>query len=166
MAIQTTTHDDILRHHAPQPPEFVTIDEPTVQSGGSIWRGSFEPSDNLTIELLALTASDGWVEVKWSKPTTTIGVQFNGDSNDGWARILVDGKELWTENTYGSRGNFRKYVELSGLPQAPHTVRVEATGEAGTQGGGAHVTVSAFGWGAVSSAGQDSTIFMPVIMDK
>ena len=166
MAIQTTFHDDILQHNVPRPAKIAMIDDPLVQAGGDLWRGDFAPSDSLTIQLLALTSPAGWLEVTWSDPTDTVGVQFCGDSNDGWARILVDGEVLWTGNTYHAEGKFRQYVALGGLPLQPHHVRVEATGQAGAEGGGAHVTVTALGWGAVSAEhqdGDDGKIFLPFI---
>lgn len=120
------------------PPTAVTIQD----SGGDFWR------------------SDGWVSLmqggQWIEAThsgtaiTSVGVQFWGDTNDGWARVLVDGVERWRGSVYGSDadwpgGAFVKYLQITGLGTGPHTVRVETLGQAG-DGGGDDVTVYFFGF--------------------
>jgi hypothetical protein len=84
---------------------------------------------------------DSWVEVETTVDTTSIGVQFWGDTNDGWARVLVDGSEVWTGDIYGIDSNypggaFVKYLEISGLTPGRHTIRVENMGVSGAGGGG------------------------------
>ena len=100
---------------------------------------------------IALAQPGSWVEAVTTSPTDTVGVQFWGDQNDGWARVLVDGKEVWTGDTYGSDGMwpgnaFVNYLEITGLSFTNHTVRVEHMGKDGG-GGGNHVSVFFFGWG-------------------
>ena len=90
--------------------------------------------------------------------TDTVGVQFWGDTSDGWARVIVDGAEVWSGSTYGSDANypgnaFVKYLEISGLEQEIHTVRVENTGVAGA-GGGDDVTIFFFGLGNTGDGGS------------
>jgi hypothetical protein len=80
-----------------------------------------------------------------------VGVQFWGDQNDGWARVLVDGTEVWRGSTYGTSGDpaagaYVKYLEISGLATGAHTVRVECLGINGA-GGGDDVTILLFGFG-------------------
>lgn len=79
---------------------------------------------------VALGFADQMLEASFAEPVTDLGIQFWGDQNDGWARVLVDGQELWTGNTYGSGGEwpgdaFVRYLQISGLSAKPHTVRVE-----------------------------------------
>ena len=65
-----------------------------------------------------------------------VGVHFWGDENDGFARVLVDGEEVWQGNTYGPVGaQFYYRLEMGGLPLARHTLRVEALGQNGGPGG-------------------------------
>ena len=114
--------------------------EVSIVTGGSIWRYH---------QWIALMEQGSYVEVRASVPSDTVGVQFWGDTSDGWARVLVDGAEVWRGNTYGSDANypgnaFVKYLEISGMERERHTIRVENTGVAGT-GGGDDVTIFFFG---------------------
>jgi parallel beta-helix repeat protein len=120
------------------PPTAVTIQD----SGEGLWR-----SDGW----VSLMQGGQWVEVTHSGTAiTSVGVQFWGDTNDGWARVLVDGVERWRGSVYGSDANwpggaFVKYLQITGLGAGPHTVRVEALGQAG-DGSGDDVTVYFFGF--------------------
>ena len=92
-------------------------------------------------EYVALMEGGHWIEVTIADPgITAAGVQFRGDTNDGWARVLIDGVERWRGSIYGSDTNwpggmFVRYLEVSGLGPGPHTVRVEALGQPGDGGG-------------------------------
>jgi hypothetical protein len=89
-----------------------------IRDSGNLWRGGF---------LVALMSPDQWIEAQCLDPAHTVGVQFWGDENDGWARIRVNGQEQWVGNTHGVAGNlFVRYVEISGFPADLHVVRVEA----------------------------------------
>ena len=108
--------------------------------GDSIWE---------YYEWIALTDSTDWIEAITLVETTTVGVQFWGDTNDGWARVLVDDVEVWTGNTHGSDNNypggaFVKYLEISNLPLDIHTIRVENMGIPGASAGD-DVTILFFG---------------------
>lgn len=162
----TQTHDDVLRVKAERPSQVIVISDERVKNGGPIWRGSYAPSNTESFELLALTSPDSWAEVAWVQPTTTLGVQFAGNQDDGWAKILVDGETVWEGNTFGERGKFNRYVEIDGLADSSHAVRVEVMGRAGTEGGGIDVTLTAFGWGQVSAQNRidnSTQIFAPFI---
>lgn len=122
-----------IEYTAP-PPEF------QISTSGYIWRYH---------QFIALMNSGNWVEAKTTVETDTVGVQFNGDTNDGWARVLVDGTEVWTGSVYGSDvnypgGAFVKYLKVSGLDSSTHTIRVENMGVKGA-GGGIHVCIRFFG---------------------
>jgi hypothetical protein len=111
---------------------------------------------------VALTSTTAWAEGVCMVPSTLVGVQFWGDDNDGWARVLVDGIERWRGNTYGrSPLPFVHFLEISGLSSAPHVVRVEPMGQAGTTlpGGNIHVSVYA----VVCGLPVASEIFVPIL---
>ena len=162
----TQTYADILRVKAERPTKVFSVADGRVITGGSIWRGTLKPSQEEEFDLLALTSPDSWAEVSWSEPSAVVGIQFAGNQDDGWARILVDGEKLWESNTFGVQGKFHRYVEFSGLDDAPHTVRVEVVGRIGTEGGGIDVSLTAFGLGKVSAENQidnSMQIFMPFV---
>ncbi|MEX2029525.1 MAG: hypothetical protein WD906_00925 [Anaerolineales bacterium] len=72
-----------------------------------------------------------WIEMKTDRPSLAMGVQFLGGPQIGWARILLDGAEVWRGITgrIGSvAGRFGGYVEVSGYRAGPHTLRVESLG--------------------------------------
>ncbi|MBN2335678.1 hypothetical protein JXL21_08965 [Candidatus Bathyarchaeota archaeon] len=113
------------------PPDEIGISD----SGSGVWRH---------YEWIALMDESQWIEAEFSNDkTSNFGVQFFGDSNDGWARVLLDGDEVWRGDTYGDP-DFIKYLEISGVPAGQHVVRVECLGEAGG-GGSTHVCVYFFG---------------------
>lgn len=112
--------------------------------------------------VLALTSTDQWAEGVCMVPSTMVGVQFWGDENDGWARVLVDGTERWRGNTYGRAPNlFVRFLEIRDLPAAPHVVRIEPVGQNGTAlpGGNIHVSVYA----VICGLPVRSEIFLPIL---
>jgi hypothetical protein len=144
-----TLQDGDARHFA-DPPDIIAyanIDyaDPPFEffidmGGDSLWE---------YYEWIALTDPADWIEATTMVETTTVGVQFWGDTNDGWACVLVDGVEVWTGNTHGSDNNypggaFVKYLEISGLPLDIHTITVENMGIPGA-GAGDDVTIYFFG---------------------
>ena len=116
------------------PPEGVTI-----TSSEDLWR---------YYGWVALLEKDDWIQATFSGThTTKLGVQFWGDDNDGWARVKVDGEQVWTGNIYGASGNeFIKYLEFSDLEPKSHTIRVESMGIKGTEYGGDDVAIYFFGF--------------------
>jgi len=70
-----------------------------------------------------------WVEASFDLPTTSVGVQFLGDHQIGWARVLFDEQEMWRGNTsaiWSELGRYGGYIELSGFESGSHTIRVES----------------------------------------
>ena len=120
------------------PPSAVTVRD----SGGDFWRMN---------EWVALMNGGDWIEATHSGTgISSVGVQFWGDNDDGMARVIVDGVERWTGNTYGENGNypggaFVNYLYFTDLGPGPHTIRVEAVGQGGG-GTGDNVTVMFFGF--------------------
>ena len=87
-----------------------------------------------------------WIEMAYSEPATAVGVEFIGDFQDRWARVLVDGTPIWRGNTFFEncpfdengvrqvhpdkcKGGFIYYIEASGLENTTHTLRVENAGD-------------------------------------
>lgn len=117
------------------PPKGVTI----TNSSGPIWSS---PDG----QLIALLEKDQWIEATYSdKNINMMGIQFYGDSNDGWAKVLVDGAQVWSGNTY----NLYKYLQISDLTLGHHTIRLESMGIKGSNkaGNGTNVQVAYFGFG-------------------
>ncbi|MBV7332244.1 hypothetical protein KFU94_29230 [Chloroflexi bacterium TSY] len=157
------SHTEIMRQQTNRPPVLVLVDDPQVQSGGDVWRGPVSTGGQSgEVTLAALTSSNGWLEITWSEPATAVGVQFWGDQNDGWACILINNVQVWEGNTVGEGVNFETYLEVRNLPNERHTVRVEAVGRPGRDGGDVHVAIVTFGWGEVpGESDEGSTIFLP-----
>ncbi|MCB0105671.1 MAG: hypothetical protein KDE53_07175, partial [Caldilineaceae bacterium] len=112
--------------------------------------------------VLALTRTDEWAEGVCMVGSTMVGVQFWGDENDGWARVLVDGVERWRGNTYGrSPDLFIHFLEVRDLKRAPHVIRVEPLGQPGTTlaGGNSHVSIYA----VVCGMPVETEIFVPIL---
>jgi len=58
----------------------------TITDSGQLWRYH---------EWITLMQEGQWIEATYAgMDTTKVGVQFWGDTNDGWARVLVDGIEV------------------------------------------------------------------------
>jgi hypothetical protein len=114
----------------------------SISSGGELWRYN---------EVIALMQRGEWIEVTYSgADATAVGVQFLGDTNDGWARVFVDGIPVWVGSAYGTspdwnNGAFVQYQEVANLPAVPHTIRVEALGVPG-DGDGDDVAIFFFGF--------------------
>lgn len=97
-----------------------------------------------------------WWEGDWIQATTdlsfsSMGVQFLGDPQIGWARVLFDGDEVWRGNTsaiWSERGRHGGYIEVSGFGPGAHTIRAESLGFDYRP-----VTVASFGF---SDEGSDS----------
>lgn len=72
-----------------------------------------------------------WIEVTTKRTFASVGVQFMGAPQIGWARVLFDGVEVWRGQTsalgakYGQHGG---YIEISGFPPGEHMLRVESLG--------------------------------------
>jgi hypothetical protein len=66
-----------------------------------------------------------WVEISTALSLNAIGVQFQGEAQSGWARLVLDGQEIWQGDTAGLSGRHAGYVEISGLGPGAHTLRVE-----------------------------------------
>jgi hypothetical protein len=72
-----------------------------------------------------------WIEATTDLPFKAIGVQFFGEAQIGWARVLLDGEEVWRGNTadlYVKDGRHGGYIEITGFEPGRHTIRAESLG--------------------------------------
>lgn len=157
----TQAHTEILRQGSNRPPVVIAAGDARVQSDTGAYSLDLANMVESPLHLRILARAGSYAELTWPEPTTTVGVQFWGDGNDGHARILVDGEEVWQGSTQGESVTFEGYIEIVGLPASAHTVRVEATGTPGGNGG-TDVTVAAFGWGAVGEA-TPHKVYLPFV---
>jgi hypothetical protein len=154
---------EVVRPNTVHPPRLVPMDDP--YAGIRVF-GAYQTmlsgfhDGKRTLPGLVLTAPNAAVEITWPEPTTTVGVQLWGDKNDGCARILVNGQEVWIGSTRERNSiNFEGYVQIANLPPALHTVRVQPQVDTRCPEAG-DVTVVAFGWGAI---GEGFKRFLPFV---
>lgn len=72
-----------------------------------------------------------WIEAYTELPFTAMGVQFLGEPQMGWARLLFDGKVVWqgdTSEIWSDKGRHGGFIEISGYTPGGHTIRVESMG--------------------------------------
>ncbi len=70
-----------------------------------------------------------WVEATTDLPFTAMGVQFFGEEQIGWARVLFDGVEVWRgdiSEIWSKSGRHGGYIEVSGFSPGRHTLRAES----------------------------------------
>ena len=70
-----------------------------------------------------------WAEATTDLPFTALGVQFFGEQQIGWARVLFDEVEVWRGNTsaiWSKNGRHGGYIEISGFTPGKHTIRAES----------------------------------------
>jgi serine/threonine-protein kinase len=118
------------------PPEGIVITD-----SGGLWRYK---------AWAALMEANDWIEVEnVGLDVNAIGVQFHGDTNDGWAHVFLDGEEVWQGSVYGpgvsAEEAFIKYLEITNLAPGPHVLRVTTYGVPGL-GGGDDVSIYFFGF--------------------
>ncbi len=72
-----------------------------------------------------------WVQASTDLPFDSMGVQVFGDHTIGWARVLVDGEEIWRGDTaaiWSDLGRHGGYIEVSDYEPGRHTIRIESLG--------------------------------------
>jgi hypothetical protein len=76
-----------------------------------------------------LWQAEEWIEATIeAEGVTAVGVQFHGDYIMGWARLLLDGREVWRGDTaaiWSRLGQHAGYVEVSHVTPGRHILRVE-----------------------------------------
>jgi len=89
-----------------------------------------------------------WIEATFTLDTAAIGVQFTGDKWCGIGRVLVDGEEVWSGDTYGpwpDGPGYNVYIRVAGLGPGSRTIRVENPGLKGPNSLDAFLHVYFFG---------------------
>lgn len=94
---------------------------------------------------LWIFGSPGYVQTEFSEPSDSLFVQFESDTNDGWADFYIDGVLVHSLNTYNG-GWFA--VVFSDLSWAAHTLKVVATSTSSPQ----DLAIDVMGSGAPKSA--------------
>jgi hypothetical protein len=107
----------------------------------------FSPDSTSWYHWRNLENSSQWFELGVTRQVTSIGVQFFADTTQGWAGLVLDGSEVWRGDTLScfDGTNWACYVEITGISQGPHTLRVENLGIPGS-GGGQVVAIYFFGF--------------------
>ncbi|MBI9043812.1 MAG: hypothetical protein JEZ06_04960 [Anaerolineaceae bacterium] len=146
--VRLISEDVLSSNHPPDTTTFANTNTSPPSSNLSI-ENSGTPWESGDGQTIALMQEGQWISATCrDENTTAIGVRFEADDNDGWAQVLVAGKEVWTGSVYGERysekGIFRKYLEISGLSPGEHIIQVVCMGVEG-QGGSIHVAVRYFG---------------------
>jgi hypothetical protein len=70
-----------------------------------------------------------WIEASTDLPFSAAGVQFFGEQQIGWARVLFDGVEVWRGDTsaiWSKNARHGGYIEISGFVPGRHTIRAES----------------------------------------
>ncbi len=138
-----------------KPAQLLGVTDTTVSVVGAAWWGAVGTwlftATPASMPMVALTSPGSKLEATCAIAASTVGVQFLGDLNDGWAKILVDGEPHWQGNIQGNTLVYDDYSEIAGLPLGTHLIQVETMMTPGTVQVG-HVTVVTFGCGARSTA--------------
>jgi len=72
-----------------------------------------------------------WIEASTELPFSSLGVQFLGESQMGWARLILDGEVVWQGDTSEigtEKGRHGGYIQVSGFEPGKHSIRVESMG--------------------------------------
>jgi hypothetical protein len=72
-----------------------------------------------------------WIQATTNLSFASMGVQFLGEPQTGWARVLFDGVEVWRGNTsaiWSEKGRHGGYIEVSGFSPGEHMIRAESLG--------------------------------------
>ena len=146
-------HTEVMRPASQKPPFLLLAGagDPRVTVRGQRTSSNVGLGDGQTSYTgVVLLEAGSAIEAAWLEPAVTVGVQLWGDHNEGCALIRIDGRPVWIGDTReSSAGNFEGYIEVGGLEAIPHVVTVENPGATGQCARAGHVTVVAFGRGAI-----------------
>ncbi len=146
-------HTEVMRPASQKPPFLLLAGaaDPRVTVSGSRTSSNVGLGDGQTSYTgVVLLEPGSAIEATWQEPAVAVGVQLWGDHNEGCALIRVDGTPVWIGDTReSSAGNFEGYIEIGGLEARPHVVAVENSGATPQCARAGHVTVVAFGRGAI-----------------
>lgn len=112
---------------------FMPPSDTTITTGGTKIGGYYA--------WLWLMSADSWIEADFPPNLNSIGIQFTGDHNDGFALVKLDGREIWQ----GDTNNLSEYLEISNINSSSHRVRVENMGKGHGDPRNQHVALHFFG---------------------
>ncbi|MGW8249434.1 MAG: hypothetical protein ACWGO1_02240, partial [Anaerolineales bacterium] len=72
-----------------------------------------------------------WIEASTELPFSAMGVQFLGETQMGWARLLLDDQVIWQGDVSEigeEKSRHGGYVQVSGFAPGKHKLRVESMG--------------------------------------
>ncbi len=98
----------------------------TVNIYGSYWEGVYGGG------MIALSGPGSYAQMQTTVPTTRVGVEFWGDTNDGLALVMVDGENVWSGDIGGDPAYTQMYVQVSDLADTIHTLEVHWVGPGAT----------------------------------
>ncbi len=141
-------------HHFEQPPEvFALANSANIPPPPGI-QVSYDPESIPYGTTRVLWWGGDWIEATTDEDFASMGVQFWGAPQSGWARILFDGVEVWrglTSSLGSEQLQYGGYIEFSGFSPGGHTIRVESLGFDYRP-----LTVAAFGFSEQGGVGSDS----------
>ncbi len=157
-------HTEVMRPASQKPPFLLLAGagDPRITKNGSLSSSNVGLGDGQSSYTgVVLLQPGSAIEAAWLEPSVTAGVQLWGDHNEGCALIRVDDWPVWTGDTRESTaGNFEGYIEIGGLEARPHVVAVENPGSTPQCARAGHVTVVAFGRGAI---GEPHWLMLPFV---
>lgn len=157
-------HTEVMRPASQKPPYLLLAGagDPRVTKRGSLSSSNVGLGDGQSsYSGVVLLGPGSAIEAAWREPTVTVGVQFWGDHNEGCALIRIDGEPVWVGDTReSSAGNYEGYIEIGGLEAQPHIVTVENPGSTPQCARAGHVTVVAFGRGAIGEPHRTMLAFV------
>ncbi len=157
-------HTEVMRPASQKPPFLLLAGAaaPRVTVSGSRTSSNVGLGDGQTSYTgVVLLEPGSMIKAAWQEPAVTVGVQLWGDHNEGCALIRVDDRPVWLGDTReSSAGNFEGYIEVGGLEARPHVVTVENPGATTQCARAGHVTVVAFGRGAIGEPHRTMLAFV------
>ncbi|WP_292465988.1 PEF-CTERM sorting domain-containing protein [Methanolobus sp.] len=118
---------------------------------------------------LAVLDEDGYMQITTQNPTECFCIVFASDSNDGWAKVYVDGNEVWSGDTWADVGltqdiNAQKIrsLKITDLENTVHTIKIKNINVANCHNG--HVTIYKYGYNCpeTTEIPEFPTIALPV----
>ncbi|AFV22902.1 hypothetical protein Mpsy_0693 [Methanolobus psychrophilus R15] len=117
---------------------------------------------------LAVLDKNGYMQITTQNPTECFCIVFASDSNEGWAKVYVDGNEVWSGDTWADVALAQdidaqkiRSLKITGLENTEHTIKIERM--SGTNRDG-HVTIYKYGYNCpeTTEIPEFPTIALPI----
>lgn len=99
---------------------------------------------------LAVLDKNDYMQITTQNPTECFCIVFASDSNDGWAKVYVDGYEVWSGDTWADVAREQdidaqkiRSLKITGLENTEHTIKIERMSGTNCDG---HVTIYKYGY--------------------